>query len=238
MISLSILEQTKFLVIDTETTGVDPNEDRVVEIAAIAVMGNKVKTAYHTLINPQKPIPPETSAIHGIADWDVDGKPAFEEVWPSVQVLVDRADVLVAHNAPFDRSFLPPCDKPWLDTLRLAHHVWPTAPNFQNQTLRYWRRLRLEGLAHSADGDALVTAYLLVYMIRDYLHQGHVDSIEELIRYAETPYVVRKMPFGKHGGKLLEELPPDYVQWALTTIRDMDKDLRWSLEKFIVSNTM
>ena len=59
-----------------------------------------------------------------------------------------------------------------------------------------------------------------------------------MIQYAETPYVVRKMPFGKHGGKPLEELPPDYVQWALTNIRDMDKDLRWSLEKFVDSHTI
>ncbi|PWI49848.1 3'-5' exonuclease, partial [Sulfoacidibacillus thermotolerans] len=71
---------------------------------------------FATRINPLRPIPPETSAVHGIADWDVEDKPPFDQVWPIVEKQIESVDVLVAHNAPFDRSFLPETRKPWLDT--------------------------------------------------------------------------------------------------------------------------
>ena len=229
------LDETKFLVIDTETTGVQPETDRVVEVAAVAVKGNRLKVAFHSLIDPLMPIPPEASGVHGIADWHVEGKPTFETIWPNLQALIDRADVLVAHNAPFDRAFLPPIDKPWLDTLRLARHLWPKAPNHQNQTLRYYCKLRLEGLAHSADGDALVTAHLLILLLRTYTKLGLSETLADLLTFSESPIMVKKMPFGKHAGTALEDLPPDYVEWLLREGRDLDRDLRHSLQTLFCS---
>ncbi len=235
MTILRRLDEIKFLVIDTETTGVQPETDRVVEVAAVAVKGNRVKTAFHTLIDPEMPIPPEASGVHGIADWHVKGKPTFETIWPNLQALIDRADVLVAHNAPFDRAFLPPTDKLWLDTLRLARHLWPKAPNHQNQTLRYYCKLRLEGLAHSADGDAMVTAHLLILLLRTYAKCELPDTISDLLAFSESPIMVKKMPFGKHAGSLLSDLPPDYVQWLLREGRELDADLRHSLTTMFYS---
>ncbi len=220
---------TRFLIIDTETTGLDPTVDRVVEISTIPAQGSKSYKGFATRINPLRPIPPETSAVHGIADWDVEDKPTFDQVWPFVKKQIESADVLVAHNAPFDRSFLPETEKPWLDTKRLAQHLWPDAPNFKNQTLRYWKRLKIQAAAHSADGDTLVTAYLLILLIRDYLERGHQDDAQSLIEFSQRPIVVAKMPFGKHRGVLLEEVPDDYLRWAIKNVEDMDSDLRYSI---------
>jgi exodeoxyribonuclease X len=181
------LNNLNFLVIDTETTGLDHTTDKVVEIAGVNVRNGNISLTYHTLINPGIPIPPDKSAIHGIADWDVQGMPMFDQAWQKFLPFIRSADVLVAHNALFDKGFLPETDKPWLDTKRLAQHLWPDAPNHRNQTLRFWKKLRLNSLAHSADGDAIVTAHLLMLLIQDYLALGHPDTIESLINFAESP---------------------------------------------------
>lgn len=231
------LRTTSFLVIDTETTGLGPAKDRIVEVAAIiAIGGDLIEPVFHTLVNPGMPIPPEVSAVHGVADWDVAGKPFLEEVWPDLQTYIDKVDCLVAHNAPFDRSFLPNVDRPWLDTYRLAQHLWPDAPNHKNQTLRYWLKLKLDKTnAHSADGDALVTANLLERMILSYLTSGNRDDLLAMIDYAESPVYVPKMTFGKHFGKALIDIPHDYLRWVLANVTDgkVTTDLQYSIERVL-----
>ncbi|PWI54869.1 hypothetical protein BM613_13615 [Sulfoacidibacillus thermotolerans] len=134
---------------------------------------------------------------------------------------------------------MPETRKPWLDTRRLAQHLWPDAPNFKNQTLRYWKRLKIEATAHSADGDTLVTAYLLILLIRDYLVRGYSDGPQALIEFSERPIYVQKMPFGKHRGTPLEEVPDDYLRWMIKNVDTMDSDLRYSiksrLERLVIS---
>lgn len=230
-----------FLIVDTETTGLDPAEDQVVELGAATVRNDRVEPVFHSLVNPGIPIPPEKSAIHGIADWHVADKSPLDVEWHRFEPLVESADCLVAHHASFDRSFLPHVEgKPWLDTKRFAQHLWPYAPNHRNQTLRYWKGLRLNSAAHSADGDALVTAHLLVLMIRDYLAQGHPDSLEGLISYAESPIFVNKMPFPLHENNISEidihAVPHDYLRWVLANVLvgvNLTPDLKWSIESVL-----
>ncbi len=215
----------KFAVIDVETTGLDPAVDRVVEIAAVTVENDNIVSNYQALVNPGIRIPATASAIHHITDQDVRDCPTFDEVWRVLyNTIIDPSDVLVAHNAPFDRSFLPDTGKRWLDTRRLAQHLYPDAPNYQNQTLRYWLGIDVIADAHHASDDALVTAMLLIHMLRECQKRG----IEDVLSYAESPVNVSVMPFGKYKGERLADVPVSYLGWLLTT--NIDADLRHSIE--------
>ena len=117
------IQDTRFIVLDTETTGLDPNEDKVVDISLVEVSREKgIQPIFDTLIDPQRNIPPVASAVHHITSRDVVGKPRFEEVWPTILEYVQDA-VIVAHNAKFDRSMIPETNRPWICTLRLARHL-------------------------------------------------------------------------------------------------------------------
>jgi len=183
------LKQARFLVLDTETTGLDPLSDAIVSVAAVAVdYGSKtVEPLLNQLVNPGREIPPEVSAIHHIQDKDVKGSPAWEEtVKPIVFALMDGFDVIVAHNASFDSGFIP-YKTPWLCTKRLAERVWPEAPNHKNQTLRYWLKIDVKGTAHDASDDATVTGHILLRALEEYEKQGGADDVRALMGYVEAP---------------------------------------------------
>jgi exodeoxyribonuclease X len=163
-------------VLDTETTGLSPETDRVVEIAAVPVVGAlvdpttgltqwRVGDGASSLVRPGIPIPPEASGVHHIIDSDVADAPQLGEALDRVlgPLWGGQVEICAAHNAKFDRGFLPPLQtKRWLYTWRTSMHVWPDAPSHKNMVLRYWRGIDLprEG-AHRALADATVTAHLL-----------------------------------------------------------------------------
>ncbi|SFU81749.1 putative quorum-sensing-regulated virulence factor [Alicyclobacillus macrosporangiidus] len=196
-------------------------------------MNNGPREVFSTLIHPGCSIPPEASAVHHITDRDVADKPALEAVWPQVLELVEGA-VLVAHNAEFDRSMLPETGRPWLCSKRFAQHLWPDAPNFQNQTLRYWLGIDIDvGLPHRAMGDAVVTAHVFQRELAAYLARGYEDDPAALFNFVAGPVEVRTMPFGKHRGQLLEEVPRDYLNWVLENVQRLDADLEWSIRRVL-----
>ncbi|TCZ55237.1 DNA polymerase III subunit epsilon [Roseicella aquatilis] len=95
------------LVLDTETTGLDPaTGDRVIEIAAIEIV-NLIPTgqAYHTLLDPERDVPEESTRVHGFTAEHLRGKPKFAEVVEEFLAFLGE-DQIVAHNAPFDFGFL------------------------------------------------------------------------------------------------------------------------------------
>ncbi|MEK6953772.1 MAG: DUF3820 family protein [Candidatus Micrarchaeota archaeon] len=226
-----------YLVVDTETTGVNSQVDRVVEIGVVLLRDGKIEDTWESIINPGIPIPPEASAIHHLTDEDVSKSPSIESITEHLQSLVGNVTAIAAHNAEFDRSFLPMIAKqPWICTYRLSRHLWPNAPAYGNQVLRYWLKLKVDVAGknmHRALPDALVTAKVLGAGIELYLKNGEKDSLKAMIDYIDSPIIIQKMPFGKHRGKLLSEIPEDYFRWALGNILDMDLDLKWSIENVL-----
>lgn len=91
--------------IDTETTGRDPNEDRIVEIACVLWDSGRVSARRDWLVNPGRPIPEDARAVHGISDDDVRDKPTFAEVAEEVLSAMSGR-VPVAYNAEFDQRFI------------------------------------------------------------------------------------------------------------------------------------
>ena len=230
------ISEAEFVVIDVETTGLDPATDAVVEIAAVRYRPKDevIGPVWQTLVNPRRPIPPTASAIHGITDAMVAHAPGPDEAWLEFHRFVGEDAILVAHNAAFDRSFLPVAyaERSWLCTMRLAKHLWSEAPTHSNQGLRYQLGLKPPvSVAHRAADDALVTTYLLDEALGEYSWtepRGTDRTLDTLLAYAASPITVTTMPFGKHQGKPLADVPPDYVRWLLSQ-PDVDPDLRASL---------
>ncbi|SDB30462.1 DNA polymerase III subunit epsilon [Belnapia rosea] len=128
------------LVLDTETTGLDPaTGDRVIEIAAIELV-NLMPTGatYHTLLDPERDVPPESTKVHGFTAEMLRGKPKFAEVLEGFLGFLGDSPI-VAHNAPFDFGFLDaelvragrkPLDRArMVDSLALAKQRYPGMPN-------------------------------------------------------------------------------------------------------------
>ena len=126
------------IVMDTETTGLDPSSgDRVVEIGCVELI-NHLPTGktYHQYINPQRPMPREAFEVHGLGDDFLSNKPVFADVADAFLTFVGDAK-LVIHNATFDMAFLnaelqwlgrPPLpDSQAVDTLDIARKRFPGA---------------------------------------------------------------------------------------------------------------
>jgi len=101
------LRQQTFIAFDTETTGLWAPANRIVEIGAVKFQpGDKKPEEFQTLVNPEKPIPPEVIKIHHITDSDVADAPLAGEVMKNFIQFCGPDSILIAHNAPFDISFV------------------------------------------------------------------------------------------------------------------------------------
>lgn len=94
-----------FVAFDLETTGLDPKRERIVEIGAVKFDRRGLIGRFSVLINPGVPMPAEASRINGITDDMLAGKPSLDEVLPDFLLFIADA-ALIAHNAPFDCSFV------------------------------------------------------------------------------------------------------------------------------------
>ncbi len=127
---MATAEPQLFVVLDTETTGLEPAKgEEMIEVAAQKISGRKVVGEYVRLIKATRPIPPDAERVHGISQamLDAEGRLAGE-VLPELVEFIGEA-VIVAHNAPFDLGFInahldrlgrPKLQNKTLDTLELA----------------------------------------------------------------------------------------------------------------------
>jgi DNA polymerase-3 subunit epsilon len=186
-----------FAVIDVETTGLDSRTDRVVEIACFRVSGGRVVARFSSLVDPRRKIPARASAIHGIFARDVAGAPTLACLEPRLRQMTADA-VVVAHNARFDVGFLPfIAERPTLCTLRLARRL-VDAPSYRNQALREFLRLepaRPVRRAHRAEGDAEVTAALLLELLRRYESGPYPATVPALLTTAVRSIALSRFAF-------------------------------------------
>ncbi len=127
------------VVLDTETTGLDPRQGhRIIEVAAIEMDGRKVsKRTFHRYINPERDIDEGAAAVHGLTLDRLQDEPKFAEVAPALLEFIGGAELII-HNAPFDIGFLnaeltlaglPQLDNPVTDTLKVAKELHPGKKN-------------------------------------------------------------------------------------------------------------
>jgi len=155
----------QFVVIDTETTGLDPSSDRIIDIGACRLGPDLTVThRFGTLVDPALPIPLFVTRLTGIDASVVAGAPAFGEAFERLRAFAGDA-VLVGHNAEFDRehldagarrSGLPPLPNQWFDTLEAALHLFPELDRHALPLLV--EAFGLASRAHRALPDAEATA--------------------------------------------------------------------------------
>lgn len=218
-------------IIDIETTGESPETDAIIEIASVDAARNAKPTRpISRLVNPGRPIPPLSSAIHHIVDADVIHAPTIDQVIGAFA----GADVYVAHNSSFEAGFLAKHigDVKWLCTYRCALRLWPDLPKHSNQALRYQLGypkpfdLTSEELTpHRALPDCYVTAAVLIEVLRVAGEQG--VAFAELLEWSKQPPLMTTVGFGKHKGAKWEDLPEDYLDWIVTK-SDLDADTKWN----------
>ncbi len=168
------LKELSYVVFDTETTGLRPaGGDAIISIAGVRVTRGRIISGetFTTLIDPGRPIPKDSTRFHGITDDMVVGQPGVDEVLPRFVEFVGDA-VLVAHNAAFDMKFLklrePHCgvrfDNPVVDTLLLSLLVEGPEEDLSLDGLCERLDIRIVD-RHSALGDAMATAHVLVHLL-------------------------------------------------------------------------
>lgn len=219
-------------VIDLETAGSGPHE--VCEIGwqdvALDPDGRwRVSEGRGALlVNPGRPIPPETMAVHHIVDADVAGASFWRDVAAEVLRPDGGVQALAAHRAAFEQRYCTPRftgGSPWICTWKCALRLWPGLSGFSNQMLRYQRMpeglVRELGLpAHRALPDAYVTAHHL----RDMLNEA---SLEQLLAWSREPGLLPRVPAGPDRGKSWDRISLDALRQL---IQDRDVNVRFSAE--------
>lgn len=131
----------KIAYFDTETTGLDPKKDRICSLAILLMDDGAPVFAKEYFFNPQRPVPPEAAAVHGLTDEFLAQQPTFAEQLPQIHADWVQADEHVAHNADYDVKFIsaetsrlgavfsehPISFVNVTDTLKLAKALYPAA---------------------------------------------------------------------------------------------------------------
>ena len=163
-----------YVAFDTETTGLDPERDVLVQIGAVRGRNGRriAGESFETLVDPGRPIPRTASRIHGITDEQVAGAPSAHAALAAFHHFA-RGAVLVAHNAPFDLAFLRRqgagmrFDHPVLDTVLLSAAVFGEETHHTLDAIAARLDVSLSAAdRHTAMGDAVATADILFRLIK------------------------------------------------------------------------
>jgi DNA polymerase III epsilon subunit family exonuclease len=197
--SVIAIDETDYVVFDLETTGAKAPPCRITEIGAYRVANFEVTDEFHTLVNPEMPIPPFISTLTGISDEMVKHAPKFCEVVDDFLGFIGDS-VLVAHNARFDMGFLNHevgrvyndyrVANPSLCTVQLSRRLLPNIENHKLKTVANYFSVDLIH-HHRASDDAHATAKIFVNLLKDLCLHGVRDLAGVKKFVAKTNYARR-----------------------------------------------
>lgn len=227
------LTEVIFVCIDCESTGLDPEKDRIIEVAAALFTFQEILQQYETLVDPECPIPESSQEIHKISQEMIAGKPKIREALPRLLDLIN-GHIIVGHGIGFDialianeaKRFQIPtkiASQPHIDTLRLAR-LYGESPVNSLERLRQHFNIQPEG-AHRAMSDVIVNIEVFKQLTKNFHSTG------QIFKTLQKPIKLRLMPLGKHKGRRFEEIPLEYLLWAEK--KDFDQDLLFSIRSEI-----
>ncbi len=227
------LQTETFVCLDCETTGLDTNMSRIIEVAAIRFTLQETLSKCESLIDPECEIPETSIAIHHITPEMVQGKPKIQEYLPQLLEFIG-GHILVGHGVKFDMDIIAasaaraniPCKiqyNQYIDTLRMARYYGESPINSLEQLRKHFN-IEEEG-AHRALNDVLVNMDVFRFLAKQY------KSVDHIFEVLSRPVAMKIMPLGKHKGRPISEVPLQFLLWAAK--KDFDQDLLFSIRSEI-----
>jgi DNA polymerase-3 subunit epsilon len=232
-------------VIDLETTGLNPATDRIVQIGILRVEPDGRSNLRSTLVNPGVPIPPEATAVHGIADAHVAGAPPFDRLAQGVLDVLDGSDLCGFNIRRFDLRLLwtqfgrlgmelPLDGRAIIDLMEIFH---AREPRHLAAAVRFYCG-REHGGGHDAGSDVAAAAEVLDAMLARYPDlprnvtdlQGHLPSgrLIDVAGFFTSTGGELRFARGKHRGQPVDAVArrePGYLWW-LVRVADVADDTR------------
>lgn len=193
------LSELTYTVFDTETTGLEPsNGDEIIQIGAARIVNNRLlkQEVFNQLVDPERPLKPESIPIHGITEDMVRGQPNIDVVMPGFHAFCEET-VLIAHNAAFDMRFLQLKEErtglrftqPVLDTLLLSAVVHPNQESHKLDAIL--ERLGISiGKRHNALEDAIATGEVFLRLL-PLLEEKGIVTVRQALEASEKTYFSR-----------------------------------------------
>lgn len=203
----TLLQETTFVVVDLETTGASPKKGAAItEIGAVKVKGGEIIGEFKSFVNPLSPIPEYITAMTGINDLMLAHAPVIDEIFPTFLEFAGshNASVLVAHNAPFDLSFLKSAakelDYEWpkyktLDTVTIARQLLTKEDvrDCKLGTLAQFFGTKTEP-NHRALDDAKATTEIL-HGLFERLGSLEITTLDQLLEFAKTAAHIQRQNY-------------------------------------------
>ncbi len=187
------IDKADFVVVDVETTGMSPIDDRMTEIAMMKVRDGRLVEEYSTLINPLMSISHFITDLTGIDNVMVQDAPTAREIMPDVAEFLENS-VFVAHNAAFDWGFVWHAAKrerdielnnPRLCTVKLSRRILPRLPSRSLGPVAEFLDVKIPQ-RHRASGDAYATALILIKFLSYLKKKYALSSVGEVLRFESS----------------------------------------------------
>jgi ATP-dependent DNA helicase DinG len=174
---------TRHVFLDLETTGLDPRVDEVIELGALFFENGQEVRRIARLYSASRPLPITIRRLTGIDDGLIAGQPRFGSDLAELREALAGWTV-VAHNAPFEKGFLPkllgPIRAPVLDSCELLHYLHPELSSHSLESMLRWAGQKPR-TAHRVVTDCLATHAVLVHALEGYIREGRADDIADLL---------------------------------------------------------